>query len=367
MMDWRKRLQSSHAFARAAQTACAALAIALLTACASDPYGTYGYEYLLRELMEELGPVTDALRGLYALAGLALLLAGYKIYRFTVALPGFLIGAVVGAGMGYGEEGRVVLAILGLILGSLAGAALALLLHDLAVFLVGAGFGALVGLLLSDVSSEEAALWSIVIGGLIGGALLLSLSHAWIVLFSSAVGAALFGSAVGAGPGWMLALCLVGVGAQYGLAQALGETLPGPQIGAKRQEEAAAPPDDDKPSPGPGPAVRPSDRPTPVAPEPAPPSPTAVLAAQSGRRHRVGDGCQIGRSSACDLQLTDRAVSRSHAVLRYANGAWFLQDADSSGGTFVNGARVTATRLQPGDRLTIGPDTFTFYPEAAHD
>ena len=78
------------------------------------------------------------------------------------------------------------------------------------------------------------------------------------------------------------------------------------------------------------------------------------------------DGFQIGRGSGCDLRLPDRAVSRRHARIRHAEGGWFLQDLDSSGGTFVNGQQVGAVRLNAGDRVRIGPNTFTFHPEELH-
>jgi hypothetical protein len=68
----------------------------------------------------------------------------------------------------------------------------------------------------------------------------------------------------------------------------------------------------------------------------------------------------IGRSKECDLHLSDARVSRRHALIRTYQGMWFIQDQGSSGGTFVNGRRVEATRLNPGDRITIGGITFVF-------
>jgi Mg-chelatase subunit ChlD/N-acetylmuramoyl-L-alanine amidase len=71
-------------------------------------------------------------------------------------------------------------------------------------------------------------------------------------------------------------------------------------------------------------------------------------------------GLVIGRGSACNLRLEDPAVSRQHARIRHATGAWFIQDLNSGGGTFVNGQRVQATRLNPGDQIQIGSSLFTF-------
>ena len=68
----------------------------------------------------------------------------------------------------------------------------------------------------------------------------------------------------------------------------------------------------------------------------------------------------IGRSADNDLQLGVANVSRRHAKLRMAQGVWFIQDQDSSLGTIVNGKQVQASRLSPGDQITIGDVTFVF-------
>jgi pSer/pThr/pTyr-binding forkhead associated (FHA) protein len=69
----------------------------------------------------------------------------------------------------------------------------------------------------------------------------------------------------------------------------------------------------------------------------------------------------IGRGSGNDLILMDASVSRSHAVLRYAQGSWFIQDQQSKGGLFLNGKRVQASRLSEGDRIGIGGQVFIFH------
>lgn len=68
----------------------------------------------------------------------------------------------------------------------------------------------------------------------------------------------------------------------------------------------------------------------------------------------------IGRSSKNNLQLPDNSVSRVHANLKFAQGMWFLQDQNSSGGTFVNSQPINALRLNPGDQIRIGNHTFIF-------
>ncbi len=66
----------------------------------------------------------------------------------------------------------------------------------------------------------------------------------------------------------------------------------------------------------------------------------------------------IGRASHNDLVVSDPAVSRDHAHICYAQGLWFIQDRESKGGIFVNGQSIYATRLDSGDKITIGDTTF---------
>lgn len=75
-----------------------------------------------------------------------------------------------------------------------------------------------------------------------------------------------------------------------------------------------------------------------------------------------GDDFSIGRGRENNLQLVDpdRQISRVHARLRYAENAWFIQDQGSKIGTFVNGKRIKAARLNSGDEITIGEHTFSF-------
>ena len=80
----------------------------------------------------------------------------------------------------------------------------------------------------------------------------------------------------------------------------------------------------------------------------------------AGRTYSIVDGYTIGRSSSCQLRLRDTSVSRQHARLRYANNRWFIQDQNSSGGTFVNGHPVSARELNIGDIVRIGSTEMEF-------
>lgn len=68
---------------------------------------------------------------------------------------------------------------------------------------------------------------------------------------------------------------------------------------------------------------------------------------------------RIGRDPGCDLALAQeefRGVSRFHAVVRVLQGAFWVEDQGSTGGTYRNGERVEQARLAPGDVLRLGPD-----------
>ena len=80
----------------------------------------------------------------------------------------------------------------------------------------------------------------------------------------------------------------------------------------------------------------------------------------SQSQYFLQDNFTIGRGSQNQIQVPGDTVSRQHARLRYAQGGWFIQDQDSLTGTFVNGERVSATRLNPGDTVTIGETVLRF-------
>jgi pSer/pThr/pTyr-binding forkhead associated (FHA) protein len=63
----------------------------------------------------------------------------------------------------------------------------------------------------------------------------------------------------------------------------------------------------------------------------------------------------IGRSPYCSLILEHETLSRVHATLRVAGNGLVLDDQNSSNGTFVNGARISApTPVGPGDDIRLG-------------
>lgn len=72
----------------------------------------------------------------------------------------------------------------------------------------------------------------------------------------------------------------------------------------------------------------------------------------------------IGRSSRCDIQLPDDAVSRRHArILSGPAGDHFIEDL-STNGTRVNAKVIDRrARLSPGDRIYIEDYILIYQPD----
>ncbi len=73
---------------------------------------------------------------------------------------------------------------------------------------------------------------------------------------------------------------------------------------------------------------------------------------------RTGALLVVGRGLGADIPLGDPTISRRHASLERAGEQVIVRDLGSSNGTFVNGRRVEAGILAPGDTVTFGKVTF---------
>jgi pSer/pThr/pTyr-binding forkhead associated (FHA) protein len=63
----------------------------------------------------------------------------------------------------------------------------------------------------------------------------------------------------------------------------------------------------------------------------------------------------VGRDAGSDVVLNDDAASAQHAVVSFADGEWWLEDAGSTNGTLLNGTRVSEKeRVHYGDQVQIG-------------
>lgn len=71
----------------------------------------------------------------------------------------------------------------------------------------------------------------------------------------------------------------------------------------------------------------------------------------------------VGRRPDNDVQIDNLAVSGRHArILTIVNDS-FIQDLDSTNGTYINGDRVTKPALHDGDVITIGKHQLVYETE----
>jgi adenylate cyclase len=87
------------------------------------------------------------------------------------------------------------------------------------------------------------------------------------------------------------------------------------------------------------------------------------------RRIVCGGLVTLGRDVTSSLQVNDPLVSRIHALIRFVGSdSYYLLDAGSRNGSFVNNRRVsTPTLLRQGDVITLGDTAVTFIQEATAD
>lgn len=85
----------------------------------------------------------------------------------------------------------------------------------------------------------------------------------------------------------------------------------------------------------------------------------STTTALANRRFPITGSMTIGRSAECDISLGVAHLSRKHARLWVEEGGHlWVEDLESSNGTFVNSQRVRRTQLKRGDLL--GLDTLVF-------
>ena len=70
----------------------------------------------------------------------------------------------------------------------------------------------------------------------------------------------------------------------------------------------------------------------------------------------------VGRSEMCNIFFDDERLSKQHFVIEVTKMACYIEDLESTNGTFVNGVKVTSKRmLLEGDKITAGRETFVFH------
>jgi len=79
---------------------------------------------------------------------------------------------------------------------------------------------------------------------------------------------------------------------------------------------------------------------------------------------KPGVPTRIGRGLECDIVLSDPLSSRVHATVVLEDGEYWVRDAGSRNGSFVNGQKIDEARLSEGNLLKVGSSEFTFHQSA---
>jgi len=93
------------------------------------------------------------------------------------------------------------------------------------------------------------------------------------------------------------------------------------------------------------------------------PRSTALFFEWRDQTFRLADGENIiGRAADCCVAIDATTVSRRHARVTVALGKATLEDLNSTNGTFVNSAPVSApTALKDGDEVSCGTAALRFH------
>ncbi|HOX46495.1 MAG TPA: sigma 54-interacting transcriptional regulator [Myxococcota bacterium] len=67
-----------------------------------------------------------------------------------------------------------------------------------------------------------------------------------------------------------------------------------------------------------------------------------------------GQSLVIGREPPADITVRDSSLSRQHASLELSSGVLWVEDLQSTNGTWVNGERVERSKVEPGAELAFG-------------
>jgi hypothetical protein len=69
----------------------------------------------------------------------------------------------------------------------------------------------------------------------------------------------------------------------------------------------------------------------------------------------LGPRNTIGRAFTCTIQIPDQGISTEHARLWYQNNTWYVEDAGSRNGTYVNKQPVRGVQpVRVGDIIHVG-------------
>jgi FHA domain len=79
------------------------------------------------------------------------------------------------------------------------------------------------------------------------------------------------------------------------------------------------------------------------------------------------DRTTLGRRPYNDIVIDNLAVSGEHAVMQMSAGAVYIEDLNSTNGTYVNGKTIKKQLLQNGDSIEVGKYQIKYVGDAVDD
>ena len=84
-------------------------------------------------------------------------------------------------------------------------------------------------------------------------------------------------------------------------------------------------------------------------------------------RHFTQQEIMLGRDTHSDLSVMDDALSAHHARITFHHGQWWLEDLNSTNGTYLNNEKLkTAAVVITGDEFRCGNTLFRIRIDADH-
>ncbi|MBW1808157.1 MAG: sigma 54-interacting transcriptional regulator [Deltaproteobacteria bacterium] len=80
-----------------------------------------------------------------------------------------------------------------------------------------------------------------------------------------------------------------------------------------------------------------------------------------------GQSVIIGRSAPADVPLRDDSLSRQHACIELLNGEVWIEDLQSTNGTWVNGEKIERSKIEAGDDLALGAVLASLHIRGSYD
>ena len=89
---------------------------------------------------------------------------------------------------------------------------------------------------------------------------------------------------------------------------------------------------------------------------------TLMGPSESARRYMLSTSDRhLGRAPSNDVVIQDQHVSGRHARVFYEEDAFWVEDLDSTNGTYVNGRKIEGrTRLRDADMIKVGGTILKF-------